>query len=72
MAQCKMYDMRLRERERGTHREMEVDERERDGWCPTDVVSNEIDVETTLSVLYLVITTSYSVCTLLMSKTPNV
>lgn len=27
---------------------MEVDERERGGWCPTDVVSNETDVEATL------------------------
>ncbi len=36
---------------------MEVDEREGDGWCPTDVVSNEIDVEATLSVLISVIGT---------------
>lgn len=30
---------------------MEVDERKRDSWWPTDVVFNEIDVEAALSVL---------------------
>ena len=62
-----MYDMRLRERGRGTHREMEVDETQRDGWCPTDVVSNEIDVKATLSVLISVIASAYSVWALLMN-----
>lgn len=32
---------------------MEIDERKRDGLCPTDVLSNEIDVAATLGVYLL-------------------
>lgn len=44
---------------------MEIDERKRDGLCPTDVLSNEIDVAATLGVLISVI--AYLVHTLLMN-----
>lgn len=52
---------------------MEVDERERDGCCPTDVVSNESEVEATLSVLIAAIAEAYCIVILNeVSETPNV